>query len=120
MKKKFSLKARGQSFRYAFQGIIYFFQSEPNTWIHLLGTITVIILAIIFPVSDLEIISLSVAIGFVWTAELFNSAIEKMMDLVSMEKNQAIKEVKDIAAAAVLIAAITALVVGCFVFIPKF
>ena len=80
MKKNesFSLKTRGESMQYAFEGVITFFKQEHNARIHLLATITVIVLSIIFPVSKMEVIALVLAVGFVWVAEIFNTAIEKM------------------------------------------
>jgi diacylglycerol kinase len=59
------------------------------------------------------------AIGMVWAAEIFNTSIERIMDYLSKEKQPAIKIIKDLAAAAVLVTALTALLVGAFVFIPK-
>ena len=55
----------------------------------------------------------------VWTAEIFNTAIEKTMDFISREKHPQIKLVKDLAAAAVLITAVSAIIVGAIIFIPK-
>jgi diacylglycerol kinase (ATP) len=122
MKKNesFSLKARGESMQYAFNGIITFFKQEHNARIHLLATITIIVLSIIFPVSKLEAIALILAVGFVWVAEIFNTAIEKMMDFISVDKDDRIKTIKDLSAAAVLVAAFIAVITGCFIFIPKF
>jgi diacylglycerol kinase len=121
MKKKepFSFKKRGNSFQYAFEGIKAFFKEEHNARIHLAATIAVIGLAVIFNVSRMEAVALTLAVGFVWVAEIFNTAIEKMMDFISVEKNQQIKTIKDLSAAAVLIAAFIAVITGCFVFIPK-
>ena len=59
------------------------------------------------------------AIGFVWVAELFNTAIEKIMDFISKEQHPKIKLIKDLSAAAVLVAAMVAFITGCIVFIPK-
>ncbi|MEP6700741.1 MAG: diacylglycerol kinase, partial [Bacteroidota bacterium] len=87
---------------------------------HLLATIGIIFLGIIFPVSGLEATALVLCIGFVWVAELFNTVIEKIMDFISKEEHPQIKFIKDMSAAAVLIAAAIAVVVGCLVFIPKF
>lgn len=116
---KFSWKARLKSFEYAFEGLFSFFKKEHNTWIHLSATVFVVLLAIILRVSPVEVIALSLTVGFVWSAELFNTAIERMMNLVSKEKDSQIKIIKDISAAAVLVSAITALITGCIVFIPK-
>lgn len=122
MKKNnpFSLKERNKSFKYAFEGIATFFRQEHNARIHLAATIAVIGLSIIFPVSRMEAIALTFAIGFVWVAEIFNTAIEKMADFISKETNPAIKTIKDLSAAAVLVAAVIAVITGCFIFIPKF
>jgi diacylglycerol kinase (ATP) len=117
--KTFSLNERSKSFKYAFEGIKTFFKTEQNARIHLLATIAVIVLSIIFPVSKMEAIALILTVGFVWVAEIFNTAIEKMMDFISEEKNLQIKNIKDLSAAAVLTAALIAVVTGCFIFIPK-
>lgn len=68
----------------------------------------------------MEAIAITFATGFVWTAELFNTSIEKLADKVTMEYNDTIKLVKDISAAAVLIASVAALITGLIIFIPKF
>jgi len=115
----FSLKARSKSFRYAFEGILTFFKEEHNARIHFVGTCIVIFLAINLSVSAIEAIALTLAVGLVWIAEIINTAIEKMADFISTEKNNRIKVIKDLAAAAVLVAAAIAVIVGCFVFIPK-
>jgi diacylglycerol kinase (ATP) len=121
MKKNdsFSLAARGKSFIHAFRGITFFFSSEHNSVLHLAGTILVITLVLIFPVSNTEAALLTLAIGFVWAAEIFNTCIEKIMDFISAERKPQIKYIKDLAAAAVLVSAITAAITGLLVFIPK-
>lgn len=118
-KQAFSIKARAASFKYAFDGIERFFISEPNAVLHLLGTIAVLILALAVHVSRIEMIALVFGIGLVWIAELFNTAIEKIMDLISEQYHPKIKFIKDLSAGAVLVAAIIALVIGGIVFIPK-
>jgi diacylglycerol kinase (ATP) len=117
--KPFSFRERAKSAKYAFDGIINFFKAEHNAILHLLATIAVLIFAIIFHVSGVELIALIFAIGFVWAAELFNTSIEKMMDFISTEQHPKIKLIKDLSAAAVLVAACVAIAVGCIVFIPK-
>ena len=121
MKKNepFSFRARGKSFKYAINGITRFFRSEHNALIHLTGTLFVIVMAVLTHVSRTEIIFLTLTTGFVWTAELFNTAIEKIMDFISVQQHPEIKFIKDIAAAAVLVAAIVAFITGGIVFIPK-
>ncbi len=117
--KTFSIRARVRSIRYAWEGVNAFFDSQHNAIIHLYFTIFVMIAAIFFRASDTELIALVVVAGFVWAAEIFNTAIEKMMDMVSPEKHPKVKFIKDVAAAAVLISAITAIIVGLVIFIPK-
>jgi diacylglycerol kinase (ATP) len=121
MKKNesFSLAARRKSFIYALRGISFFFNSEHNSILHLAGTIVVITLLLVFPVSHTEAAILILAVGFVWVAEIFNTCVEKIMDFISEERRPQIKYIKDLAAAAVLVAAFTAVITGLLVFIPK-
>jgi diacylglycerol kinase len=118
-KTNFSMRRLGQSFKYAWEGILSFFRTEQNAIIHLLATIIVVCLALVFRVTRTEAIALILSMGFVWATELFNTAIENMVDMVSTESDTRIKVIKDISAAAVLVAAFCALLVGCIVFIPK-
>lgn len=115
----FSIRARVRSFRYAFEGIAAFFQSEHNAWLHFMATIAVITLATLVGVTRTELLALVFAIGFVWVAEMFNTCIERVMDFISDQRHKEIKFIKDLASGAVLVAAITALVIGAVVFIPK-
>jgi len=115
----FSIRARVRSFRYALEGIAAFFQSEHNAWLHFMATIAVFTLATLVGVTRTELLALVFAIGFVWVTEMFNTCIERVMDYVSDQRHKDIKFIKDLAAGAVLVAAITALVVGAVVFIPK-
>ena len=117
--EKFSLKKRSQSFGYAFAGIIRFFRTEHNAWLHLAATIGVILLGLVYGVTAVETAFLVFAIGFVWVAELFNTCIEKIMDFISTERHPKIQIIKDMAAGAVLLAAITALIIGIAIFLPK-
>ena len=116
----FSVRARLRSFSYAFKGLWNFFRKEHNAWIHLFVTIIVVALGLYLHVSSSDWMALSFAIGFVWAAELFNTAIEKMADHISPEQDARIGMIKDLAAGAVLVAAMVAVIVGCIVFIPKF
>lgn len=116
----FSLYARCKSFVYAVAGIKMFIKSEHNALLHLAGTSTVLFLSLFFKVSSVEAVLLLIVTGLVWIAELFNTAIEKIMDFISIQQHSEIKLIKDIAAAAVLVAAIVAFITGCIVFIPKF
>jgi len=115
----FSIRARVKSFRFAMEGIAGFFKREHNAWLHFIATIAVFTLAALVGVTKNELLALVFAIGFVWVAEMFNTCIERVMDFVSSQRHSEIKFIKDLAAGAVLTAAITALAVGAVVFIPK-
>ncbi len=116
---QFSLKSRVSSFGFAFEGLFSFFRNEANAWIHLASTLVVAALALYCKLSPNEIICLVIVTGFVWVAELFNTAIERMMDFVSRERHPGIKIIKDLAAGAVLLSAIMAFITGTIIFIPK-
>jgi diacylglycerol kinase (ATP) len=84
------------------------------------ATIAVLILAIVTDVSYPEAAILALAIGLVWVAEMVNTCIERLADHVTKERHPEIKLIKDLAAGAVLVAAIIAVIAGAFIFIPKF
>ena len=75
--------------------------------------------AVLYNVAKVEAIAIALAIGFVWAAELFNTAVEKLADLVSTEQRPEIKFIKDVSAAAVLLSAATAFITGAIIFLPK-
>ena len=117
--EKFSIAERLKSFTYAFNGLKLLFQEEHNARIHLFATICVIIAGALLKLSVLEWAAVAFAIGLVFSGEIFNSAIEDLSDVVCPERDERIKKVKDLAAAAVLVNAIAAAVVGLLVFLPK-
>ncbi|MDZ7741169.1 MAG: diacylglycerol kinase family protein [Bacteroidota bacterium] len=119
MPSKFSVVQRLSSFRFAFKGIKHLLISQHNTWIHLIIAVLVIIAGFIFGLSNLEWLLICFATGFVFSAEAMNTAIEMLVDKVSPERNREAGLVKDLAAGAVLIAAITAAVIGLIIFLPK-
>lgn len=114
----FSLKKRFKSFKYAFKGIGYFLKGEHNAYIHLTIAALVILFGIIFKLSPTEWMMVAFAIGLVMMAEGMNTAIEYLANSITREKHPEIGKAKDIAAGAVLIAAITAAVIGLLVFVP--
>ena len=114
-----SIKARLRSFRYAFEGLHSFFNTQPNAIIHLLMTMAAFSAAVLFNVSKGEAIAVTLAAGFVWTAELLNTAIEKLADMVSKDLHPGIKFIKDVSAAAVLLSAVAAFLTGAIIFLPK-
>ncbi len=113
------LQSRLKSIRIALEGIKYVLITQQNARIHAVITLAVILFALILRINRLELISLMLVIGLVWTAEIFNTAMEVMVDMVSPENSQAAKIIKDISAGAVLISAIISILIGIIVFGPK-
>ncbi|HEY0039290.1 MAG TPA: diacylglycerol kinase family protein, partial [Flavisolibacter sp.] len=95
------------------------FRTEHNAWIHGGLTALALLLSIVLHISKTEWMLLIIIISFVWMAEIINTAIEKTMDFISLEKHPQIKLVKDLAAAAVLVSAVAALLIGTIIFLPK-
>lgn len=117
--KKINIKDRINSFAYAFKGIAYALKLEHNIWIHCILAIAAIALGFFLEIKLAEWLFIILAIGLVFSAELFNTAIEVLIDFVSPEHNPKAGLVKDIAAGAVLVTAITAALIGLFIFGPK-
>lgn len=116
---RFTWTGRWKSFGYAFRGLVSVFRTEYNMRFHFLATLATIAMGWWFSISNAEIAILAIAVGFVWVAEIFNTVIEKSMDIVSPQLDERVKRIKDMSAAAVLVAAITAFIAGCIIFIPK-
>ena len=106
------------SFKAAFQGLKRGL-AERNFRIHLFATILVIALGICYSISYTEWIIITLCIAAVLSAELFNTAIELICDFIEPNINPIIKQIKDLSAAAVLILALGAAIVGGIIFIPK-
>ena len=107
------------SFKYAFNGIFTSFKTEKNMKIHLIIAILVVVLGFVLKISKIEWIICTVVISIVISAELFNTAIETVVDMITIEKNEKAKIAKDVSAGAVLITAIGAAIIGLIIFIPK-
>lgn len=116
---RFSWRTRMKSFAYAGQGLKALFKTEHNAWIHLGLTLLAFAAAFVLKISRVEAIALIVVMTLVWTAELFNTALEKTADFITLQKHPQIKLIKDIAAAAVLLTALAALATGALIFVPK-
>ena len=114
----YNFKKQLKSFSFAWKGILTCAGHEQNITFHSIVAILVIAAGFIFHITHVEWMVVMLCIGTVIAAELFNSAIERLVDLVSPEWHKIAGEVKDIAAGAVLITAITAAIVGLIVFLP--
>jgi diacylglycerol kinase (ATP) len=114
----FSPTKRLRSFTHAFAGLVHVFKTQHNMWIHAAITAAVIAAAIFFHISLADWQILVIAIILVWAAEILNSAFEYLCDVVTAEFHPAIQKAKDIAAAAVLVTAVGAAILGVTVFWP--
>ncbi len=117
-KEEFSLLKRAQSFSHAGRGVRLFLKTTHNAWIHVLVLLLAIGLGFYSEITHIEWMILVLTGGFVFVAEAFNTAIEIDIDLTSPEYHPYARDTKDVAAGAVLISAITAAIVGLFIFVP--
>lgn len=120
MKKvNFSIAKRIKSFGFAFNGLRILFHEEHNSRIHFFASVLVVIAALLFKLNTYEWIAIIFSIGMVVTAEIINTAVENIADFLTTEQNNHIKKIKDLAAVAVLVSALTALTIGLIIFLPK-
>jgi diacylglycerol kinase len=107
------------SFKNAFQGMLTFYKLESNAKIHLILAACALIISAFSNLNGLEWVLIVLAISVVFISEMFNTAIEQLCDFISTEKHNSIKIIKDISAAAVLIASIFAVLTASIILIPK-
>ena len=113
------MKKRIESFKYAFEGLRTLWRDEPNARIHLAIGLLTIAAGTYFDLETLEWVAIVFSIGIVFTAETLNSAIENVCDGLTRENNPFVKKAKDLGAAAVLLSAATAIVIGLLILGPK-
>ncbi|MGI5868712.1 MAG: diacylglycerol kinase family protein [Kiritimatiellia bacterium] len=118
MRKRF-LRARAASFRYAFRGVGALVETQHNAWFHALATVVVAAAGLSFRLSRDEWCWIVLAITVVWMAEALNTAIEFLADAAVPHQHPLVGKAKDVAAGAVLFAAIGAAVIGSLVFLPR-
>lgn len=106
------------SFKYAGRGIYTALKEEPNLIFHFLVAIGVILMGIYFNITRVEWLAVFILIGLVITAELTNAAIETVVDAFTEKEHPGAKKAKDVSAGAVLVLAITSVVVGVLIFYP--
>ena len=116
---KWKKKSVTEKFNVAFEGIFETIRTENHMKFHCFCTIIVCILSLFLDIGKYEALAVIISISLIWVAELFNTAIESCVDMVTDEYNSLAKRAKDIAAGAVLITAINALFVGYIVFERK-
>lgn len=103
---------------YAFSGLILLIRTERHFQIHLIAFVLVILAGSYFKIGQMEWVALLLLSGFVLVAEAINSSIERLSDEITMDYNLQIKQLKDIAAGAVLIAVFIAIAGGIIIFYP--
>ncbi len=117
-REKFSIIKRTKSFTHAHRGLWLFVRTTHNAWVHIVVLICTLGLGIFFDIAKIEWVLVVLVSGMVLAAEAFNTAIEIDIDLTSPEYHPYARDTKDVAAGAVLITAITALIVGILIFAP--
>jgi diacylglycerol kinase len=114
-----TLRSRVRSFQNAGRGVAILFQRETNARIQLTAFVAAVLLGFLSSLSTWEWISIFMVSMIVLMGEALNSALEKACDAITIEPHPSIRAAKDLAAGAVLLASCFALLVGCFIFIPK-
>jgi diacylglycerol kinase (ATP) len=112
------LHSRARSFQYAFEGWWYVIRTQQNAWIHAVVSMIVILLGVWLQILARDWAVIILAISMVWAAEFFNTALEAIVDLASPQRNHLAKIGKDVGAAAVLIAAGAAVLIGLLILGP--
>jgi|SRR5579885_1311005 len=113
-----NIKKLIKSFHYAFQGIAYALNNDQNLRIHFIVACLVIIVSILLDVNPFEMGILGVMILLVIAAEMINTAIEKMVDLITKEHRMEAKIAKDVSSGMVLLIATGSVIIGVLIFAP--
>lgn len=113
-----ALHSRARSFSYAFQGWAYVLRTQRNAWIHTFVTLIVLALAFWLRLPRVEWAILLLTLMAVWMAELINTALESVVDLTMLDPHPLAKIAKDVAAAAVLVGALGAVLIGLLILGP--
>ena len=117
------IKVRGigrffKSFKYSFEGLIYAYKNEQSLMIHFILSVTAIILGLLLGINKMEWIIIILAISVILIVELFNSAIEAVVDLVTLDFNNLAKIAKDCGSAATFVVSLAGVIVCLSIFIP--
>lgn len=116
--ERFSLKSRLRSLESALHGLTDVIRYELNVRIHLAAIVIVIAMGMLFQISRVEWVLIILCIGLVVSSEIFNTAVERFVDMVSPQRSEQAGAIKDISAAAVLLSAFVALISGVIIFLP--
>ncbi|CAH2715437.1 Undecaprenol kinase [Neobacillus rhizosphaerae] len=106
------------SFSFAVSGIMTALKTERNMRIHFISSVIVLVLSFYFSITKMEWLFILFVIGGMFALELINTAIERVVDLVTVEYHPLAKQAKDLAAGAVLVYAALAVAIGIVIFLP--
>ena len=106
------------AFRFAARGILMFFRSERNGAIQLIVAVATMMAGVFLHISVTDWIHVVMCIGAVFAAEMLNTAVEKICDLVKPEQDPRVRDIKDLAAGAVLVTALASAAIGGMIFLP--
>lgn len=118
MKRPFEFTGRIRSFKYAFRGIGTMIRTQHNAWIHAIATLVVVLAGLFWGIGRQEWNWIILAIVSVWTAEALNTAFEFLVDVTNPTFHPLVRKAKDVAAGAVLIAAVGSIIIGVLTFGP--
>ncbi|GAB4565267.1 MAG: diacylglycerol kinase family protein [Anaerolineae bacterium] len=112
-------ETRWQSFCHAVNGALYVVRTQPNAWIELALTALALVLGVWLRITRLEWALIAFAVGLVIGMEMLNTAVESAVDLATRDHDPLAARAKDSAAAGVLVASLSALVIGLLIFLPR-
>ena len=119
MQKDKGVKRILNSFKYSFNGLIDTYKTEQSVWIYIPVALSVILAGILLKINTYEWIAIVLVLGIILSLELINTALESTVDLVTEKYAELARKAKDTVSAAVLIFAITSVIVGLIIFLPK-
>lgn len=107
------------SFKHAMDGIIWAFTTQPNFRVHITLSVIAIVSGLLLKITYIEMTIICLVIVLGMGAEMINTAIESMTDLITTEYKQSAKIAKDVAAGMMLLTAIGAVVIAALIFLPR-
>lgn len=119
MQRDKGIKRTINSFKYAFNGLIDTYRTEQSVWIYIPVSLIVILMGFLLKISTTEWLIIILILGIILSLELINTALEAVVDLATEKYHPLAKKAKDTVSAAVLVFAITAVIIGLIIFIPK-
>ena len=113
------IKRTINSFKYAFNGLIDTYRTEQSVWIYIPVALIVILIGFYLKINTTEWLIIILILGIILSLELINTALEAVVDLATEKYHPLAKKAKDTVSAAVLIFAVTSVIIGLIIFIPK-